>query len=135
MKLIEVIWKPTDRQLRQFGLVALVALPLLGWLWHMSNTAIAVMAGSGVVLAALGFLWAPALKPAFLGLSLITLPIGLVVGELVLAVVFYGVIVPMGAFFRLIGRDALQQKLEPGASSYWQPKAQPAGSASYFTQS
>ena len=33
MKLVEINWNPTDRQLRQFGMIALVALPALGWLW------------------------------------------------------------------------------------------------------
>jgi hypothetical protein len=135
MRLVEVVWKPTDRQLRQFAMTLLVALPLLGWLWRLDAQSIAILAGVGVALAGLGFLSAPALKPVFIGLSLITLPIGLVIGELVLALVFFGVIWPLAAFFRFVGRDVLQRKLEPGALSYWQPKSQPAGTGSYFTQS
>jgi hypothetical protein len=118
MRLVEVVWKPTDRQLRQFGVTLLVALPLLGWLWGFDGRAIAILAAVGVALAGLGFLSAPALKPLFLALSLITLPIGLVVGELVLALVFFGVIWPLAALFRVLGRDALQRKLEPEVLSY-----------------
>jgi hypothetical protein len=33
MKLVEINWKPSDRQLRQFGWMALAGLPLAGWLF------------------------------------------------------------------------------------------------------
>ena len=41
MKLIEINWQPTDRQLRQFGVICLVALPALGWLWGGGTTIVA----------------------------------------------------------------------------------------------
>jgi hypothetical protein len=33
-----------------------------------------------------------------------------------------------------MGRDPLQRKFDPAATSYWQPKAQPKDAASYFRQ-
>ncbi len=51
MALIETNWNPTSRQLRQFGGLCLVALPLLGWLWSASSTMIATLAGIGLLIA------------------------------------------------------------------------------------
>ena len=132
MKLVEMNWHPTDRQLRQFGLIGLVALPLLGWLWSAGMLGIGILAAVGLALAVLGLTYPQSLRPIFVGLSLISLPIGWVVSELALLVLFYGVFLPIGLLLRLLGRDPLDRKFDAQASSYWQPKKPPAGAASYF---
>jgi hypothetical protein len=135
MKLIEINWKPKDRQLREFGLIALVALPLLGWLWHLTETAVWTLAALGVVAGLLGLVSPRALRLPYLGLTLLTFPIGLVVGEVTLFVGFYGVFVPVGLLVRLLGRDELQLKLDAMATTYWQPKARPSSRSDYLRQS
>ncbi len=145
MALMDVHWKPSDRQLRQFGLIALVALPLAGWLfsgkpWPADMTAtqrnvIGGLAGLGVVSALLAALKPQALKYPFLGATLLALPIGLVVGEVILLVIYFVVFLPVSLVFRLMGRDVLDRRIDRNAKSYWQPKAQPAGPESYFRQS
>ena len=55
----------------------------------------------------------------FVGLSLVAFPIGFVVSHIILAVLFYGMITPVGIVFRLIGRDPLRRKLDRSATSYW----------------
>lgn len=134
MKLVEMNWQPSARELRQFGLIALVAFPFLGWVWGASPVVMSVLAAIGAVLACLGFVAPVAVKPVYIGLCLVTMPIGLVVGEVMMAVVFYGVFLPIGLVFRLIGRDALQLQLDRQAPTYWQAKKRPAGAASYFQQ-
>ena len=132
MKLIELNWQPSDRQLRQFGWIALAALPTLGWCWHAGSLGIGWLAGIGAALAGLGTLYPRSLRPLFIGLSLVTFPIGLLVSELALLVLFYGAFLPIGLLVRLTGRDLLQRKFQPAADSYWQPKRQAPDAASYF---
>jgi hypothetical protein len=135
MKLVKMNWSPTDRQLRQFGLIALAAFPLLGWLWSAGNiTVVYVAAAAGGLLAVVGLLCPRAIKPVFLALSLLAIPIGMLVSEIALGLIFYGLFVPMGLVFRLIGRDALQRKFHREANTYWQHKRQPADAASYLQQ-
>ena len=142
MKLIDINRNPTDRQLQQFGVAALIFLPLIGWLATGKPRTIEAanlpllggLAAVGLVLAVLGFIKPKALGPVFVGASLITLPIGLVVGEAVLLVIFYGLFAPMGLVFRLIGRDALQRRLDRGVTTYWQNKRQPDSPARYYRQ-
>ena len=132
MKLVEMNWHPTDRQLRQFGVIGLVMLPLLGWLWSSGVLGIGILAAVGLVLAALGLTYPQTLRPIFVGLSLVSLPIGWVVSELTLLVLFYGLFLPIGLLLRLLGRDPLDRKFDAQASSYWQPKKPPTDVGSYF---
>ena len=134
MKLIEMNWEPTDRQLKQFGVIALVALPALGWLWSGNLTAICVLAGIGAFLAVLGLLVPRSLKPIFVALSVLCIPIGIVVGELAMLMIYYGLFLPMAILFRLMNRDRLERKFDRQAETYWKPKQQPSGPASYFRQ-
>jgi hypothetical protein len=135
MKLVEMNWNPSDWQLRQFGLCALAALPLLAWFWSGGRMAVVLpLAVAGVALACLGFTYPRALRPLFIALSLAALPLGLVVSELTMVLLFYGVFVPIGMVFRLLRRDSLQRRYEREATSYWQPKRQPAQVADYFRQ-
>ena len=59
----------------------------------------------------------------YLGLTVITAPVGFVVSFLILAVLFYSVFTPVGLFFRVLGRDPLGLKFERGRSSYWVRRA------------
>jgi hypothetical protein len=144
MKLIEINWKPEDRQLRQFGAMALVGLPLAGWLFsgrpwsEWSQTQINVvgaLAAVGAAMAVVGWVRPHLLKYIFLAAMLISLPIGLVLSELILIVIYFGVFTPVALIFRLIGRDALERKIDRQRASYWTPKQQPAGVESYLRQS
>jgi hypothetical protein len=135
MKLVEVNWNPNDRQLRQFGCCALAALPALAWLWSGGRAAaILPLTAAGLAAALLGLVRPRALRPIFIALSLAALPLGMVVSELTMALLFYGVFLPIGLVFRMMRRDSLQPKFEPEAATYWQPKRQPAGVSGYFRQ-
>jgi hypothetical protein len=135
MRLVEVNFHPSDRQLRQFGLLALAALPLLGWFWGGGSLQVLwATAAAGAALAALGLACPRALQPVFLLLSLVTIPLGMILSELALLLLFYGLFVPLGLMSRLMGRDPLQRRLDWEASTYWQRKEQPGGPASYLRQ-
>jgi hypothetical protein len=75
------------------------------------------------------------LRWLFVGLTVVLLPIGLVVGEVVLALTYYGVLLPIGLIFRLLARDRLQLKCDRAADSYWRPKPKPRDLGSYLRQS
>jgi hypothetical protein len=146
MKLVEINWKPSDRQLRQFGWMALAGLPLAGWLftgkpWPVSTattlqaTVIALLAVAGAICAALAAARPTLLRTPFLGAMLLALPIGMVVSELILVAIYFLVFAPMALAFKLMGRDALDRQLDRAATTYWRPKAQPNGVESYFRQS
>ncbi len=135
MAFLQVNWQPTDRQLRQFGGICLAALPLLGWFWGGSLITIGVLASLGLVLATVGWVFPQALRPVFVALTLGALPLGILVGELTLLLLYFGLFLPLGLLFRLMRRDALQLRLDRSCASYWQAKKPPVSVASYFRQS
>ena len=49
-----------------------------------------------------------------------------VVNPLVMAVMFYGAILPMAVLLRWLGKDLLRLKREPDVASYWIPREPPA---------
>ena len=72
-----------------------------------------------------GILRPPVLHP----LNLIWLRFGLllhsVVNPIVMALVFYGTVLPTGMVARLMGKDLLRLRREPEADSYWIPRTPP----------
>lgn len=134
MSLVKVNWNPTDRQLRQFGVIALVLLPCVGWVWSVNMPALAGLVFAGAVLAAIGWIAPQVLKYPFLVLSVVTAPIGIVVGELVLSLIYVGVFLPIGMLFRLVGRDALSRNRSKSPDSYWTAVPRNTDRSSYFRQ-
>ena len=134
MKLVEINWNPSARQLRQFGLICSLALPFLGWLWSGSPRMLMWLGGLGCVLALGGLLVPLLLRPVFIGLMLVALPIGLVVSELAMALIYFGVFLPIGVCFRVMKRDSLSRSLDRNSPSYWQDKKSPTNVSSYYRQ-
>ncbi|MBY0398917.1 hypothetical protein K2X89_01385 [Myxococcota bacterium] len=117
-KMVEINWQPDERTLRQFGWIALVGFLLVALLaWNewlvfsvglgSARTAVAgAFAGLGV-LSALFSLAAPkANKPIFLGLTLLSYPIGFVLSYVIMGFLFFGLITPLGLAFRLAGKES-----------------------------
>jgi hypothetical protein len=135
MKLVEINWSPTDRQLRQFGIICLFALPLVGWFWGGGLTIVGWLGATGLACAFAGLVLPKALKPAFLALMIVATPIGIVIGELAMLLIYAGVFLPIGIVFRCARRDALQLKADRRATTYWRVKSQPGSVTSYYRQS
>ena len=120
MQWSEIPRRPSIRMLRQFGaLLAVVSLSMAAWRgshggdWR-ALAAVAVMA-AGVTLVR-----PQALRPVFVGWMMLAFPIGWVVGRVALAIIFFGVFMPVGMVLRLIGRDPLRRHRAEG--TYWTPR-------------
>jgi hypothetical protein len=132
MKLVEINWSPSTRQLRQFGLLCLVALPAAGWLWGATEPQLWGLLGIAVALAVLGWTRPVFLRPLFIGLMLIAAPIGMIFGEFAMLLIFFGVFLPIGLVFRLMRRDALRLQMDRKKVSHWQPKSEPNDVVRYY---
>src|SRR5262245_23322262 len=133
MRLVAMNWKPSDHQLRQFGLATLV-LPPIAWSWGVGPAGLVAVAVGAVMAAGIAYVWPQALKTPYVALTFLTLPVGMVMSELLLLTVFFLVFVPLGLLGRLCGRNIMSRGFEPAGATYWEAKAQPAGPSSYFRQ-
>jgi len=147
MNLLDVTLDPEPRVLRQFGFFALAAFGLLGAVALWRSTLFGFVLGERALPVAIGFfalgavsalfsLVAPrANRPLYVGLIVLTFPIGFVLSFLVLGILFFLVLSPVGLLFRLIGRDGLQLRIDPAATTYWVDR-EPGGpdTERYFKQ-
>jgi hypothetical protein len=141
--LIEINWNPSPKMLRDFGLIGLIACPILGgifywlphifsWFAHISNGACLAIAVFGIFLFAASRSSLVLTRWIFIGLTIFGAPIGFVVGIVVLGIVFFGLLTPVGLAFRLAGRDPLRLRRDPNRTSHWQPHTQIHDLKRYF---
>ena len=143
MAMIQVDWKPDAKKLRQFGWISLVGFGVIGLVvgWKIgsfkeggSMTVPYVLWGLAVLFWLMGLVAPKTLKPVYLLLTLVALPIGLILSNLVLLLIFLLLFTPIALFFKLVGRDGLRLKPIPDAESYWVKHAPPGEPKSYYRQ-
>ena len=95
-----------------------------GWFWL----------GAAVVFLILALFWTAPLAP----LNRMWLRFGLilyrVVNPVVMALLFFSTLVPMGLVMRAFGRDALRLRRDKAAASYWIPREPPGPSPETMKQ-
>jgi len=129
-------WRPESRQLRQFAWIALPGFALFGWLvWRATGSTDAALgiAAFGAGLAVVGSIVPRAVLPIYLAMMALAFPIGWVISELLLRLIYYGAFTPLGLFFRAIRRDVLRLK-KPQTSSYWTRRRERTDPLAYFRQ-
>jgi hypothetical protein len=145
-KLIQLDLDPPQRLLRQFGFIACGAFSLLAlcawqqWLMFDADlgAARAPVAGALVALGAGSLLFslvAPRANWAlYVGLSVVTYPIGFVLSYVIMGLLFYGIVAPTGLLMRLAGRELMPLGFERERASYWLESRPPRPAESYFKQ-
>jgi hypothetical protein len=127
---------PSRRVLRQFAAAWLVFFLFLSAneFWRRGNTsaalALAVVSLAGVI----GLIKPGTLRLLFVVASAIAFPIGWLISQIMLAVIFYGVVTPVGFVQRVRGRDVLQLKSKPEKSTFWVTRGSQPPLERYFKQ-
>lgn len=144
--LIQLDFRPEARQLRQFGFIAFVVLGVLAVVAYLRGTLFgfevgdaarvlsAALGAVGAVSALFSLVWPQGNRPLFVALSLLAFPIGFVVSHIVLAVLFFAILTPVGLALRLLGRDLLDRGFESEKKSYWVDLPQAIQKRDYFRQ-
>ena len=131
-----VKWRPDARELRRFAIAMLIGFFVLGALsaWRAKGigTGSVVLWSIGASLAVAAFV--PKLgRIAYLAVYLPTSIIGYVVSNVMLTVMFFLVITPLGIIMKLMGKDVLQQR-RPGRTTQWTPVKETKNEESYYRQ-
>jgi hypothetical protein len=137
MKWSDLPINPTTKVLRQFAAAWLVFFLALGGVqcWSKSRPqlglALAIMA---VVIGVAGLLRPALVRWIFVSWMVLAFPIGWLVSQVVLLLMYYGVLSPVAVFMRLRGRDVLNRKPAPERTTFWATKEAPHDVRSYFKQ-
>jgi ABC-type uncharacterized transport system permease subunit len=136
MSLVRIEKNPSGRQLLVFGAAWLAFFGIAGHLsWrHGRHMPAEILWAVAAAVPLAGALSRRVLRLAYVGLSYATYPVGFVASYVVLALVYFLVLTPIGLAMRLFGRDPLSRKFDPGVKSYWNPRDKRRTMESYFNQ-
>ncbi len=138
MSLISINRNPSLKQLNQFGFVWLGFVALFGavaWFKLGAHAAAAALWIAAVIVPLVGWLVPGFMRLVFIGMSALAWPIGFVVSHVVLALVFYLVLTPIGLAMRLFGYDPMTRGRSRSGSSRWVPRPPDrSGPKRYFRQ-
>ena len=113
------------KKLREFGLVVGGVLCALGaFLWWRGRGAYPYFLFPGFLLMITGAIFPGILKPLQKGWMTLAILMGWVMTRVLMGILFYLAITPIGLILRLTGKDLLDEKLEPEAKSYWKIRPQ-----------
>ena len=116
----QAVKKPDKEELRKFAITISVALGVLGGLilWRKGQTGIILLA-IGAVIFLVGLVWPKSLTILYKAWMAIALVLGFIMSHIILALVYYIVLTPIGVFMRIRGKDPLSLRFDPKADSYW----------------
>lgn len=136
--MFEVNRNPSRRELRQFSGIWFPAFfavvgGLIAYRTGHWTVSMAIWAPA-LVLSVMGLVRPDWMRPIYVGWMLASAPIGWVVSRIILAIVYYLVITPIGLVIRLTRRDPLGEQFDPSAATYWVEREQVRDTSRYFRQ-
>jgi hypothetical protein len=116
-----VNWQPDERERRRFALAMLVGCfsfgAIIAWRAAEIGASSLILWGAGVALAIFALL--PRLgRIAYLAIYVPTSLVGYAISNLLLTIIFFSIVTPVGAYLRLRGEDPLQLKPDRRGSTW-----------------
>lgn len=139
----EVNWQPGRKKRRTFARSLIIGFPCVAimllfvarWrtgVWDFSTPL--WVGGAGAGLGMIFHLLPAIVRPFYVAWYAIACSIGLVVGNALLALVYYTVVTLIGLIKRSTGRGPIRKKFDKSAASYWVDVEKPDSPDRYFSQ-
>jgi hypothetical protein len=137
MAMIEIKKNPSRKELAWFGLLLLCFCGTIGallyWKFDVPHVArIVWIAAAAVTLVY--YAVPPIRRPIFVGWMYAAFPIGFVISYVLMAVIYYAVITPIGIMMRILGRDSMYRRFDRDAATYWHERRTDEAQDRYFRQ-
>ncbi len=136
--MIEIHKNPSRGELRFFAALVFPAfwgvVSLLLLFRADKPQAALTIAAIAIAISIAGLISPVFMRWVYLGMIYATYPIGFVVSHILLAIVYYLIITPIGLAMRLAGKDPMNRTFEEDRSTYWLDKEGKADVDSYFRQ-
>ena len=118
--------KSGKRELRQFGITIAVVLGILGsWFIWQGKGGSSILLTIAILFLSLGLFLPSLLKPLQKLWMTLAVLLGWLMTRVILIVLFYLVVTPIGLLARICGKDFLNRKFNKEAESYWIPRKAP----------
>jgi hypothetical protein len=133
----DIQFQPSRKTLQQFAGLWLACFGAMA-VWegigrgHLARAA--VLGALALTVGPVGLAWPMLVRPIFVTWMVLAFPIGWIISQAILALMYYGLFTPISLVFRLIGRDPLKRAYQPAVETYWAPKATASDPRRYFRQ-
>lgn len=137
MALAEINWKPSPRELRIFSVALGCLLALIAFVSFRASASVPLavtLSAIGTLIVLVGLIAPAMIKPLYLGWMILLYPIRWIVSCLLIAVVYYLLITPIGLILRLLGHDLVGRRFDSRATSYWKTERRVRQEQDYFRQ-
>jgi uncharacterized protein YacL len=139
----EVNWKPDVAERRKFARSLVIGFPCIAmvlivasWLktgaWKIQPALI--IGGTGLVIGLVLLALPGIARPFYVIWYGLACAIGLIVGNILLAVVFYILITGVGIAMRLVGRCSISTRMDKQAATYWKDAKPVTDPQRYYRQ-
>lgn len=135
--MIDLNLNPSRKELKLFAVLQIVFFAIVaGFVYRRtgSTTAAAVIVAVAAVVGGIGFFATPFMRLIYVAWLLAVYPIGWTISHVLMTLIFFLVVTPLGLLMRLFGRDPMQRRFDPSARSYWQTRPPQQGTQQYFRQ-
>lgn len=137
MALLEINLRPSDRELRWFGLIMLLFFAVLGGLIWLASGATVVpgaLGAAGFVLCSVYYLVRPLRRLLYVAWMRTVFPIGWIMSHALMGSIYFAILTPIGWLLRATGRDPMQRRMLKDARTYWIERRRENAPAQYFRQ-
>ena len=146
MAIVDINWNPTRKELRWFAGLLIIFCGIVAWMVDKSSQSVAstlpqtippfaiAIAVAGAVIGITGLTRPDWVRYVYVAWMVAVSPIAFVVSNLIVAIVFYLVVAPIGFAMKLVRRDTLHLEFHNETNSYWQEKQMPKEPRRYFRQ-
>jgi len=112
--------KSTKKELRNFGItIGVILLVIGGYLFFKELGSYQTFLYLAIALIGLGLIIPNLLKPIYLIWMIFAVIIGWVMTRVILSLLFYLIITPIGIIAKILNKDFLNLKKEYGKTTYW----------------
>lgn len=103
--------------------VVLILISLL--LWYLGKTSFIYFSITGGLFVILAFIAIPVLRPFHKLWMMLSLAMGFVMSRVILTILFYIVLTPIGLVAKLVGKRFMPLGFDKSASTYWEKRENP----------
>ncbi|MEC8336766.1 MAG: SxtJ family membrane protein, partial [Planctomycetota bacterium] len=124
-------------ELLWFGPLFALFTGLICWvLWRcgVPTMPLTLLAIAALIVIIVYYLFPALQRPFYRGWMFSVMPIGWVISHLLLSIIYYLLLTPIGIIMRLVGYDPMKRKLEKKRETYWVARQQVRDPNRYFKQ-
>lgn len=135
--MIDLNLNPSRKELRIFAALFWVFFTGVAWIVFRKSGSTTAAAGVFAAASAVGIIglsvpvW---VRPVYVVWMLAAYPIGWVMSHVLMGVIYYLVVTPIGLLMRALGRDPMQRTFDRAAKTYWVARPKEEKTTRYFRQ-